>query len=127
MSTPNRPHVVCLPCHGPRLSTLLETAEALLFFRMRNGHGELIDQAPMPCGCSERAVALEIVAKGADVLVCGGVTCETLATLEEKGVHVLAWVCGNAGCVLSAYGTGRLAQHTMPGCGSRARKRNRRR
>ena len=127
MPTARCPNKLCLPCHGPRLSTLLETADTLVFLRAASSGYEPHETIPLPADCTERTVALLIASKSADVLICGGITRDIRDLLEEEGVCVLSWVCGHAACVLAAYMGGTLNRHHMPGCGKRGQQHGRRR
>jgi predicted Fe-Mo cluster-binding NifX family protein len=64
---------------------------------------------------------------GVKLLICAGISQVLEAGLVERGVEVIAGICGDVEEVLAAYGEGKLgeARFAMPGCCCQKRRRQR--
>jgi predicted Fe-Mo cluster-binding NifX family protein len=60
-------------------------------------------------------------------LICGGISRELSASIEGRGVRVLAFVSGEVECVVEAFLAGTLnsGAFCMPGCGCGRHRRRR--
>lgn len=111
--------LVCLACYGPRLAALLESATELRFSRGGASNGEAL-HLKAPVGELGMARLLETLrASGAELLICGGITCEEREFFAGSGIRVEAWVAGTAQEVLQAWRSGWLGSKRMPGCGGK--------
>ncbi|MBN2294532.1 MAG: NifB/NifX family molybdenum-iron cluster-binding protein [Pirellulales bacterium] len=68
--------------------------------------------------------AAQLAQTGADVLICGAISCPLEMAVATAGIEVIAQICGSVDHVLAAYLDGRLwdGEFRMPGCCGRRRR-----
>lgn len=117
---------VCLACYGSRVAALLENASGLWLSHgppERSGPGQEL-ALPAPVGSLGLPRLVEILrTAGAEVLLCGGLSCCERRFLAARGVAVEPWVGGTAQEVARAWWSGNIETQRMPGCGGKRRIR----
>lgn len=106
--------LVCLASYGERLASLFDTASELLLYRVNERGIEQDRRLAAPGSASQTASLLASL--GADVLLCGGMSCRCRELLSQTGIRVEPWLCGGNKEVLQAFAEDRLGSMVMPGC-----------
>jgi predicted Fe-Mo cluster-binding NifX family protein len=105
-----------------RISPVFDEAKVLLVVDLQGGREvnrqEVNIEAP-----SLAARARCLAQLGADILICGAISCPLEAMLASTGIHVIPQTCGAADGVLQAFARGELTDDAflMPGCCGRRR------
>ncbi len=68
-----------------------------------------------------------LVRSGAKTLICGAITEEIKSRIEDAGIKVLSFICGDISSVMQAFIAGRdiESEFAMPGCKNRRRRHRR--
>ena len=106
---------IALACYNDRLAALLETAEQFRTYELNRGRltpMAVIDLPQGPASVRVRAMA----AAGVEALVCGALSRGDQMLLDQAGLRVLAWHCGEVDAVTRALEQDRLDELRMPGC-----------
>lgn len=99
--------LVCLACYENRIAALLETANHLRIYELRQGRASLSADLPAPGG-GPRSLAGLLGSLGVETLVCGGLDGTWERTLRDGGIVPRAWVGGEVDQVLAALEQGRI-------------------
>ncbi len=115
---------LALPVWQGRISPVFDVAGQLLLVELADGcevarraqalHENVADQR-----------ALELAELGIEALICAGISQPLETMLSDRGIRVIARICGGVEEVLAAYLAGRLGEprFAMPGCCGRQRLR----
>lgn len=105
-----------------RISPVFDVAGTVLLVDIDSDREVGRESRGLPEGGSfERA--RQVAALGAEVLICGAISCGLERSLRSAGVRVIGQVCGPVEEVLDAFVSGRLTKgaYRMPGCCRRRR------
>ncbi len=118
---------VAVPQWQGRVSPVFDVAGQLLVVELVDGRAVAREEKPFRMtGFDERVQYL--VDLGIDTLICGAVSQPLETLVAERGIRVLARVCGDVDEILRAFCAGTLEEDrfAMPGCcGTRRRFRGR--
>ncbi|MGM0453475.1 MAG: NifB/NifX family molybdenum-iron cluster-binding protein [Thermodesulfobacteriota bacterium] len=117
---------IALSVWNGRISPVFDVSRHLMLFEVEAGKVvatfEEIFSSDNPFQKVRRLADIDV-----DVLICGAVSQTVDTMLENKGIERIAFIAGDIDDVISAYLADTLpnADMTMPGCGSRRRRRRR--
>jgi predicted Fe-Mo cluster-binding NifX family protein len=115
---------VAIPVWQGRISPVFDVAGQLLLVELTDGREVgREEQLVTETTPDERARKLEEL--GIETLICAGISQPLEAVLADRGIRVIARICGNVEEVLAAFVAGRLGEEcfAMPGCcGQRQRR-----
>jgi len=118
---------IAIPIWQDRISPVFDVAGQLLLVEWANGQ-EVAREVQLvgETTTAERVARLKEI--GVGTLICAGISQALEAGLVERGIQVVARICGNVDEVLIAFQAGYLNQErfAMPGCCGQRRKRRRR-
>ncbi|MFB3893258.1 MAG: NifB/NifX family molybdenum-iron cluster-binding protein [Phycisphaerae bacterium] len=112
-----------IPVWLGRVSPVFDVAGRLIVVDASDGRETARQEATL--AEAEPAVRIrQILDLGVQHLVCGAISAELEAGLQEAGIKVTSQVCGNVDEVLRACLEGKLAEERflMPGCCGRQRR-----
>ncbi len=114
---------IAIPHWQGRVSPVFDVAASVLVFEM-DGDTE-ISRLDVPLRADEaQARAARLAELGAEVLICGAISRPQELAVAALGIEVIAQICGNVECVLSAFVSSGLdgSSFLMPGCCGRRRR-----
>lgn len=106
--------IVCLACYEDRLASLFENTASFRLFTVTPDQAEPLGELEVPVG-DALALGSAMAAKGADTLICGGISGASRRLLAQRGIAVQPWISGTVDEVLDAVGRDTLASLAMPG------------
>ncbi len=106
--------IVCLACYEDRLASLFENAASFRLFEVNAKGAEPLGELDAPQG-DATALGAAMTARGAQTLVCGGISGASRRLLLQHGLTVQPWISGSVAEVLDALARGALAELAMPG------------
>lgn len=106
--------IVCLACYEDRLASLFENTASFRLFDVTPDQTEPLGELDVPVG-DALALGAAMAAKGADTLICGGISGASRRLLAQHGIAVQPWISGTLAEVLDAVGRDALASLAMPG------------
>jgi predicted Fe-Mo cluster-binding NifX family protein len=111
---------LAFPLWDDSVSPVLDTAERLLIVRVDNANVESKEEISL-VGFGLQKIS-DIIAKHANILICGALSRTMSTYLESRGVRVYPWTMGNVDHIINIFTAGEEPgpEFTMPGC-----KRNR--
>jgi len=107
---------IAIPLFGTRVSPRFDCATELLVIDEEGGRVVQRERAEIGHFRPFERVG-RLAALGVGVLICGGVSGFVVHQLMATGIHVYAWVTGEAEHALSCYLSGRLESGVMTGPG----------
>ena len=118
---------LAIPVWQGRISPVFDVAGQLLLVELADGlevarHEQMVSETTV----EERARKLAEL--GIETLICAGISQSLETDMTDRGIRVIARICGNVEEVLAAFVAGRLREErfAMPGCcGQRRRVRGR--
>ncbi len=122
--------LIAVPHSQGRVSPVLDVAARLMLVRLKGGaeveRREVVLFERQPGG-----MVHSLRECGVKVVICGAISQELLAAVQQADIRVVPQVCGELDLVIEAFRSGRLAQRefAMPGCwrqrcGGGRRRRN---
>ncbi len=117
---------IAIPIWQGRISPVFDVAGQLLLVELSDGREVSRDEQLMSETTAEERTR-KLAELGIDTLICAGVSQALEASLAERGIRVIAQICGDAKEVLAAFVSGRLGEKrfVMPGCCGMKRRRHR--
>lgn len=98
---------IAIPAFGTRVSPRFDCAEAMLVVTLEDGRpAQRQEHVISDWAASERIARL--VDWGVDTVVCGGIDCRSLESLQSAGVTIYGWVAGPIDEALAALVRGDL-------------------
>jgi predicted Fe-Mo cluster-binding NifX family protein len=117
---------IAIPVWQGRISPVFDVAGQLLLVELADGREvareeQLVDEIIS----DERTRKLAEI--GVETLICAGISQSLEANLADRGIQVIARICGNVEEVLAAFVSGRLGEErfAMPGCCGQRQRRHR--
>jgi predicted Fe-Mo cluster-binding NifX family protein len=116
---------IALPVWCDRISPVFDVAGQLLLADVADGQVIARDAHALTEAATDARIR-RLVELGVNTLVCAGISQPLEAGLTDRGIRVVAWVCGNVEEVLAAFIAGRLHEErfAMPGCCWQRRQRS---
>ncbi len=116
---------IALPVWQDRVSPVFDVAGQLLLVDVTDGNETARDVHKLTEVTADARIAA-VVEMDVGTLICAGITQPLQAGFADRGVRVIARVCGNVEEVLAAFLAGRLTEErfAMPGCCWQRRQRN---
>jgi len=111
-----------------RVAPVFDCAGTVLLLDIRDG--SIFDETTIGLKASNIRERVEALADaGVEEVICGALSCEARALLEERGISADVFVAGDLAAVLGAWMRGELhgEEYSMPGCGCARRRRGERR
>ena len=115
---------LAIPVWQGRISPVFDVAGQLLLVELADGREvarkeQLVDET----SADERTRIL--AESGIETLICASISRVLEANLVERGIQVIAQICGNVEEVLAAFTSGSLGEErfAMPGCCGQKRRR----
>jgi len=114
---------IALPVWQDRVSPVFDVAGQLLLVDVAEGR-ELGREVEMLIEAESDARIRRLMEMGIETLICAGISQPLETDLANRGIRVVARICGNVEEVLSAFLAGQLgeARFAMPGCCGRRRR-----
>jgi predicted Fe-Mo cluster-binding NifX family protein len=116
---------LALPVWQGRISPVFDVAGQLLLIELADGQEVAREERPVE-GTSVDERARKLVELGIETLICAGISQPLEAMLANRGIRVIARVCGGVEEVLAAFLAGHLGEErfAMPGCCRQMRRRH---
>jgi predicted Fe-Mo cluster-binding NifX family protein len=117
---------IAIPVWQGRISPVFDVAGQLLLVELADGREVAREEhAVDETRADERTRKLAEI--GVETLICAGISQSLEASLADRGIRVIARVCGNVEEVLAAFVSGRLGDErfAMPGCCGQRQQRHR--
>jgi predicted Fe-Mo cluster-binding NifX family protein len=117
---------LAIPVWQGRISPVFDVAGQLLLVELAAGR-EVVRSEQMVGGTTADERARLVADIGVETLICAGISQPLETSLADRGIRVIARICGNVEEVLSAFVAGRLREErfAMPGCCGQHRRRHR--
>ena len=117
---------LAIPVWQGRISPVFDVAGQLLLVELADGR-EIARQEQMVGETTVEERARKLAELGVETLICAGISQSLETGLADRGIRVVARICGNVEEVLTAFVAGRLreARFAMPGCCGQRRRRHR--
>lgn len=117
---------LAIPVWQGRISPVFDVAGQLLLVELVDGR-EVARQERMVDETAADERSRKLAELGVETLICAGISQLLETGLADRGIRVIARVCGNVEEVLAAFVAGRLSQSrfAMPGCCGQRRRRHR--
>lgn len=117
---------IAVPVWQGRVSPVFDVAGQLLLVEFADGR-ELARKEQLVDETTPDERARRLVELGVETLICAGISQLLESGLADRGIRVIARVCGNVEEVLAAFVAGRLCEErfAMPGCCGQKRRRHR--
>jgi predicted Fe-Mo cluster-binding NifX family protein len=115
---------IALPIWQDRISPVFDVAKQLLLVRWADGR-EAGREEHLMNETAPDEYARRLIELGVETLICAGISQSLETVLADRGIRVIARVCGGIEEVLAAFQTGQLSEErfAMPGCcGQRNRR-----
>lgn len=118
--------IIAITCWQNRISPVFDTAQKLLIFEL-NDKSEISRREEMIGFNVPFQKIHALVRSGAKTLICGAITEEIKSRIEDAGIKVLSFICGDISSVMQAFIAGRdiESEFAMPGCKNRRRRHRR--
>ena len=117
---------LAIPVWQGRISPVFDVAGQLLLVELTDGR-EVVREERLVEGSTADERAQNLAKLGVGTLICAGISQSLETDLTDRGVRVIARLCGNVEEVLAAFVAGRLREErfAMPGCCGQRRQRHR--
>ena len=117
---------LAIPVWQGRISPVFDVAGQLLLVELADGR-EVAREEQLVAEATVEERARKLSELGVGTLICAGISQSLETGLADRGVRVIARICGNVEEVLAAFLAGRLSQarFAMPGCCGQRRRRQR--
>jgi predicted Fe-Mo cluster-binding NifX family protein len=117
---------LAIPVWQGRISPVFDVAGQLLLVDLADGR-EVARHEQMVGETTADERARKVAEIGVETLICAGISQSLETSLADRGIHVIARICGNVEEVLAAFVAGRLREErfAMPGCCGQRRQRHR--
>ena len=117
---------LAIPVWQGRISPVFDVAGQLLLVELVDGR-EVARHEQMVSETTVEEQARKLAEIGVETLICAGISQSLETGLTDRGVRVIARLCGNVEEVLAAFVAGRLREErfAMPGCCGQRRRRHR--
>ena len=117
---------LAIPVWQGRISPVFDVAGQLLLVELTDSR-EVAREERLVEGNTADERAKNLAELGVGTLICAGISQSLETGLTDRGVRVIARICGNVEEVLAAFVTGRLREErfAMPGCCGQRRRRHR--
>ena len=117
---------LAIPVWQGRISPVFDVAGQLLLVELADGR-EVAREEQMVTEATVEERARKLAELGVGTLICAGISQSLDAVMANRGIHVIAHICGNVEEVLAAFVAGRLREDrfAMPGCCGQRRRRHR--
>jgi predicted Fe-Mo cluster-binding NifX family protein len=117
---------LAIPVWQGRISPVFDVAGQLLLVELTDSR-EVAREERLVEGNTADERAKNLAELGVGTLICAGISQSLETGLTDRGVRVIARICGNVEEVLAAFVTGRLREErfAMPGCCGQRRQRHR--
>jgi predicted Fe-Mo cluster-binding NifX family protein len=117
---------LAIPVWQGRISPVFDVAGQLLLVELTDGQ-EVAREGRLVEGSEADERAKKLAELGVETLICAGISQSLETDLTDRGVRVIARICGNVEEVLAAFVAGRLREacFAMPGCCGQRRRRHR--
>lgn len=118
--------IIAITSWQNRISPVFDTAQKLLIFEL-NDKSEISRREEIVGFNVPFQKINALVRSGAKTLICGAITEQIKSQIEEAGIKVLSFICGDISSVMQAYLAGRdiKSEFAMPGCKNQRRRRRR--
>jgi predicted Fe-Mo cluster-binding NifX family protein len=115
---------IAIPIWQGRISPVFDVAGQLLLVDVADGREVAREERGIPESAPEDRVA-RLAEFGVGTLICAGISQGLEDRLAERGVRVMARICGGVEDVLAGFYAGQLgdARFAMPGCCGQQRRR----
>ncbi len=117
---------LAVPVWQGRISPVFDVAGQLLLVELVDGREVVREERPLGDAAADQRAA-KLAEYGVETLICAGISQPLEGMLADRGLRVIARVCGDVEDVLAAFLAGRLGEErfAMPGCcGQRRRRRH---
>ena len=117
---------LAIPVWQGRISPVFDVAGQLLLVELTDGR-EVARQEQMVDETAADERSRKLAELGVETLICAGISQSLETGLADRGIRVIARICGNVEEVLAAFVAGRLREErfAMPGCCGQRRRRHR--
>jgi predicted Fe-Mo cluster-binding NifX family protein len=108
---------IAIPIWQGRVSPVFDVAGQLLLVELTGGREIAREEKQVEETTVEERCQM-LAEYGVEMLICAGVSRMLEASLIERGIQVIARICGDAEEVLAAFTSGSLGEErfAMPGC-----------
>ena len=112
---------VAFPIWDDMVSPVLDTSANLRIVTIEDGVRVSDRSVALPRNLQEMAAS---IAKHADILICGALSCQLEQELHSLGIRLHPWVMGVCESILGSVENGTIEQHeySMPGCRHRGQR-----
>jgi predicted Fe-Mo cluster-binding NifX family protein len=116
---------LAIPVWQGRISPVFDVAGQLLLVELTDGR-EVARQEQMVDETSADERSRKLAELGVETLICAGISQSLETGLADRGIRVIARICGNVEDVLAAFVARRLREErfAMPGCCGQRRRRH---
>jgi predicted Fe-Mo cluster-binding NifX family protein len=117
---------LAIPVWQGRISPVFDVAGQLLLVELADGR-EVARQEQMVDETTADERSRKLAELGVETLICAGISQSLETGLADRGIRVIARICGNVEEVLAAFVAGCLREErfAMPGCCGQQRRRHR--
>jgi predicted Fe-Mo cluster-binding NifX family protein len=117
---------IAIPVWQDRISPVFDVAGQLLLVDVADGQEVAREVQVVDESTIEERVR-RVVELSVEALICAGISQALETALAERGIRVIARICGDVNEVLAAFQAGRLSDErfAMPGCCGQRRQRHR--
>ena len=112
---------IALPLFGSRVSPRFDCAPAMLLVTVADGQITGKETISME-DRNSLARANWLCQRGADVVICGGISCFSLRLLADRDLRVFPWVAGDIDDAIRLFLSGQLRSGLVIGPGGRRRR-----
>lgn len=117
---------IAIPIWNDRISPVFDVAGQLLLVETAGGRETARQVQPLGEVAPRERIG-RLLELGVGTLICGGISQPLEMELADRGIRVVARMCGNVEEVLAAFLAGSLGEErfAMPGCCGQRRRRKR--
>jgi predicted Fe-Mo cluster-binding NifX family protein len=117
---------IAIPIWQGRISPVFDVAGQLLLIELADGR-EVAREVQLVDEITAEEHGRKLAEIGVETLICAGISQSLEASLADRGIRVIARICGNVEEVLAAFVSGRLDEErfAMPGCCGQRQRRHR--
>jgi predicted Fe-Mo cluster-binding NifX family protein len=117
---------IAIPVWQGRISPVFDVAGQLLLVELADGR-EVAREEHLADETTADERTRKLAEIGIETLICAGISQSLEASLADRGIQVIARICGNVEEVLAAFVSGRLGEErfAMPGCCGQRQRRHR--